>query len=265
MLAPVLRRGFVAVMNAMPAPAAALFGTSTRFARITRPLVNALVPPISAAVVVRSGPARGTRLRIHTHNEKFYWTGLHEVAVQEAFVRLLRPGDTVWDVGAHIGFFSALAARCVGQSGRVHAFEPLRANRVRLLETIEQNGLDRVEVHPSAVAGRAGTKELYGHPASAMWSLVGRSGVHERVEVQCVTLDDLFADGALGVPALVKLDVEGAELEILRGAGRLLNETDAMLLVEFTDDQLVDEARSLLPRHTFEALSDTHWLLRRAP
>ncbi len=261
MLAPaVTRRGLVALMNAVSASAAARFGTHARSARMLRPLVNALLPTAPTTVVVRAGAARGTRLRIDPRHEKFYWTGLYEVGVQETFVRVLRPGATVWDVGAHIGFFTALAARCVGPGGRVHAFEPLPANRIRLLETIELNRLG-VEVHPTAVAGRAGTRQLYGHSSTSMWSLVERTGA-QRVEVPCVTLDDLLAERSFGIPALVKIDAEGAELDILRGGLRLVTETSAVLVVEFHDAEVVEEARSLLPGHAFEALSDRHWLLR---
>ena len=264
MLAPAMaRRGLVALMNAVSASAAARFDSSGRPARVLRPFVNALLPTVPTTVVVRAGAARGTRLRIDPRLEKFYWSGCYEVGVQETFVRLLRPGATVWDVGAHIGFFTALAARCVGPGGRVHAFEPLPANRIRLLETIALNKLEEVEVHPTAVAGRAGTRQLYGHSSTTMWSLVERTN-EQRVEVPCVTLDDLLAERSFGIPALVKIDAEGAELEILRGGVRLVTETSAVLVVEFTDAEVVEEARSLLPGHTFEALSDSHWLLRGA-
>lgn len=257
------KRGFVGLMNGVPGAAAKRFDTSSRSARLLRPLVNVLLPTVPTTVVVRAGAMRGTRLRIDPRNEKFYWTGLYEVGVQEAFVSALRSGATVWDVGAHIGFFTALAARSVGPGGRVHAFEPMRANRMRLLETIELNGLEEVDVHPTAVAGEAGTRPFYAHSSTSMWSLVERNGA-SWIEVPCVTLDDLLADGSLGIPALVKIDAEGAELDILRGGQRLVTETSAVLVIEFTDDEAVREARRLLPHHTLEPLSDRHWLLRGA-
>ena len=259
----VTRRGLVAVMNSVPTAAAERFDTSSRSARMLRPLLNTLLPPTPTTVVVRAGALRGTQLRIDPRSEKFYWTGLYEVSVQEALVRLLRPGMTVWDVGAHIGFFSAFAARLVRPGGRVHAFEPLTANRVRLLENIGLNRLEEVEVHSTALADRAGAKRLYGHPSTSMWSLVERAAA-ERVEVQCLSLDDLLVSGSYGIPSLIKIDAEGAEVEILRGGLRLAMETKAMLIVEFTDASVLNEARLLLPGHAFEALSERHWLLQGA-
>jgi hypothetical protein len=95
-----------------------------------------------------------------------------------------------------------------------------------------------------------------------MWSLVERAGA-PRVEVRCVTLDQLFAQRSCGIPALIKIDAEGAELDIIRGGARIVAETNAMLVVEFTNAQGVEEARSLLPHHHFRPLSNSHWLLRR--
>ena len=237
-------RGLVALMNAVPSAAAVHFDTSARSTRVLRPLVNALLPTAPTTVVIRAGPVQGTRLQIDPRREKFYWTGRYETGVQDAFVRVLHPGATAWDVGAHIGFFTALAAQCVGRSGRVHAFEPLPANRARLLKTIELNGLAGVEVHPNAVAAFAGTRQLFGHPSTSMWSLIEGASA-ERVEVQCVTLDGLLSEGSCSIPALVKIDAEGAELDILRGGLRLANTTDAAFVVEFNDAETVAEARAL--------------------
>jgi FkbM family methyltransferase len=261
--AAVVRRGLVAAMNAVPGSVAARFGTSAGPARVFRPLLNALLPTAPTTVVIRSGVLQGTRLRIDPSREKFYWTGLYEVGVQEAFVRLLRPGDTMWDVGAHIGFFAALAASRVGPGGRVHAFEPMPANRNRLLETIELNKLDQVEVHPIAVAGQTGASHLYGNSSTSMWSLVENPG-EKRIDVPCATLDDLIADASFGTPALVKIDVEGTEVDVLRGGLRLLTETSVVLVVEFTDAAVLEEARALLPGHAFDSLSERHWLVRGA-
>lgn len=246
--------------NSLPGPIAARLRHDSQPARVARPLVNRLLPEHSVEAVVRSGPGRGIVLPIHPRREKFYWTGAHEIRVQEIFARLLRPGAVVWDIGAHIGFFSALAARLVCPGGKVHAFEPLPANRVRLRKTIELNGIREIQVHPTAIASRSGARQLYGHPSTSMWSLVERRDA-QRFEVPCVSLDDLLSDGSFGIPALVKIDAEGAELDILWGAGRLLSETSAALIVEFNDERSLNEARSLLPSRSFEELSDSHWLL----
>jgi hypothetical protein len=81
--------------------------------------------------------------------------------------------------------------------------------------------------------------------------------------VTCVTLDWVLEDGSAGVPSIVKIDAEGAEIAILLGGRQVMSETGARFIVEFTDAQVLAEARALLPERSFEALSDRHWLLTR--
>ena len=249
----------VRLLNAVPAPVASSFRSSSLAARAARPVLNRLLSAETATVTVRSGPARGLRLVVLPRREKYYWTGAYETGVQEAFVRLLRPGLTVWDIGAHIGFFTLLAARIVGPDGTVHAFEPMSANRERLLAGVSLNAAANVVVHEQAVSAVAGKAELHAHEHTTMWSLRDTGRVGEAVE--CVTLD-LLAD-ELGAPHVIKIDVERAEIDVLRGGARVLHgEARPALLVELTDERALAEARALLPEYAFEALGGNHWLLR---
>jgi FkbM family methyltransferase len=256
-------RGLVALMDRAPAWIAMSFETSTRLTRVVRPLVNPLLPKALTTVQVRAGAARGMRLRIDPRREKYYWTGLYENAVQDAFVGLLHPGATVWDIGAHIGFFTGLAARCVGPEGLVHAFEPMPANRMRLLDTVEMNQLKQVQVHAVAVAERTGTRHLYANPSTSMSSLVCHAGART-LEVSTVALDELLECQSYGIPSLVKIDAEGSELEILRGGLHLLAIPHVALLVEFNDATSAKTASALFPARRLEQLSKAHWLVRGA-
>ena len=164
---------------------------------------------------------------------------------------------TFWDVGAHVGFFTALGARLVGEQGSVHAFEPVDENRRRLEAAVERNGCANVIVHPVALSATAGEAFIHAHEASAMWSLAGEG---EGVPVQTETLDSI----RLPAPDMVKIDAEGVELEVLRGGKELLSGVRPALLVEFTTTELVEQARVLLPGYRFEHLDGNHWLLRKA-
>ena len=206
---------------------------------------------------VRSGPAQGIQLRIDPRREKFLWTGLHETGVQAAVQGLLRPGLTFWDVGAHVGLFTLLAARIVGERGSVHAFEPMEENRRRLEEAIVRNGFGNVTVHALALASKPGDALLHGHESSAMWSLAGEDAAG--VTVRCETLDSL----RLPPPDVVKVDAERVELDVLRGGSRLLASRSPSVLVELMTDDDVKDARELLPQYTFENIDERHWLLSR--
>jgi FkbM family methyltransferase len=166
---------------------------------------------------------------------------------------------TFWDVGAHIGFFSALAARLVAPGGRVHSFEPLPANRERLAQTVDLNGLaDSVDIHGCAVAVRSGRAWLHAHGATTMWSLAGDGS--DGVEVDVRTLDDLVAQ--LGVPDIVKIDIEGVEIEALCAARRLLRAGHTVFVVECLSAEVSSRLEQAVPHYEAVQVSRTHLLLR---
>lgn len=141
----------------------------------------------------------------------------------------LAPGDVFADVGANVGLYTLWAARIVGPGGRVHSFEPVPRAAAVLARNAEVNGFTQVEVNACAVGAETGTVELH-----LMALHTGRSSRYalpegERIEVPLVTLDAHLAGRP--TPRLVKIDVEGMEFEVFRGARELLRRADAPLLV----------------------------------
>lgn len=146
---------------------------------------------------------------------------------------VLRPGMTVVDVGAHCGWFTILAARLVGPSGRVVAFEPHPRSYELLLLNAWRNGLDNVTAFPWAVSEDMAEATL--HEAG------GNTGDHRIVEtedprptlgVRTVPLDALIP--RLAPVDFLKIDTQGCERRVLEGAGTLLRESpDVTMVVEF--------------------------------
>ena len=254
-----VRTAAVFIVNLVPGTLAAPFRSGGLLARTAAPLLEHVLPTGVTEVVVRSGPARGLRLMIDAQHEKFYWTGTHERAVQAALNELIRPGDIVWDVGAHIGFLSLLAARLVGPMGQVIAFEPMPANRERLLESLRLNRAENVAVHQCALSASSGKRILHGHAATAMWTLMAELGDSEGVSVRCSTLDTVVLSNP--PPALIKIDAEGAEVDVLRGGIKLITKHRPKVLIEFQDEQRLAEARELLAGHEFHQVDSNHWLI----
>ncbi|MBI5211299.1 MAG: FkbM family methyltransferase [Elusimicrobia bacterium] len=144
----------------------------------------------------------------------------------------LGPGQTVVDVGAHIGAFSLMTARLVGPSGRVFAFEPSPATLDLLRRNVERNGLAWIKVHPVALADAEGEAELFtagdqDNPAAdTLAAVAGRRAV----KVRLCRLDDILAEEGVSRVDLLKIDVEGAEHRALDGAAKTLARTSRVVL-----------------------------------
>jgi FkbM family methyltransferase len=149
---------------------------------------------------------------------------------------ILRPGDVVLDVGAHVGYYALHAARAVGVRGAVHAFEPVPANATRLRENVELNDFLNVTVNEVAVgaaAGRArfGIVTIKGESGWSSLLVAGRETARD-VELDVVTLDGYAVENGVKDVAMIKIDVQGNELDVLRGTRGLLAESGPDVLCE---------------------------------
>jgi FkbM family methyltransferase len=174
--------------------------------------------PAGTVVPVLSGQLRGARWVVGTGTHGC-WVGSYERLTREWVCRLLTPGKVAYDVGANAGFFTLLASRLVGVTGRVIAFEPAPANLLALRRHVELNAAINVEVIDAAVAEAPGSAvfEAAGSAAQGHLSDAGS------LEVQVVQMDDLVGRAVIPTPDFLKIDVEGAELRVLEGARRVLS------------------------------------------
>jgi FkbM family methyltransferase len=145
--------------------------------------------------------------------------------------------STVVDVGANVGFFTMKFALWVGEQGRVIAVEPDRENFEVLAAKVKKAGLqDRVRLHQAAAAAETGLVRLRRnelHPGDHRISFRP-----EGISVPAVTVDDLVAAAAPQSVSLVKIDVQGAEMLVLKGAKRMLDQMHPALFVEVDDGAL---------------------------
>jgi FkbM family methyltransferase len=161
-----------------------------------------------------------------------YYTDNFEPSTLKWLQGNLRPGMIVADVGAHIGFVTVFMAHLVGPSGRVYAFEPAANNLAYLNRNIAGNEVENVVVVPRAAGDVTATRTLYLAEGSDMYSLHRHplSGPVGSIAVEQVRLEDMVS-----AVDLAKIDVEGAEIEVLRGMERILGEEKRpILLVEWS-------------------------------
>jgi len=183
---------------------------------------------------------RGARWIIgsHTHG---CWLGTYEWTRQQAMVALVRPGMVVYDLGANVGFYTLLAARLVGADGLVVAFEPLPRNLGYLRRHVALNACGNVMVIEAAVSDRVGEAKLRADDNAS-----AHLGADGDLLVRTLTLDDVVFGQGLRPPTIVKVDVEGAELDVLRGAARTLETWRPTLLLSTHSTVLRRECHRVL-------------------
>ncbi|WP_315763072.1 MULTISPECIES: FkbM family methyltransferase [unclassified Bradyrhizobium] len=164
-----------------------------------------------------------------------YWSKLlnrsytYEDELELLFLGAVDVDYTFIDCGANYGYWSVLVSSAPFGSHRVIAIEPSSKNFAKLANNARVNG-DRFEVMPCAIGAARGTANLTGTKHEA-FSIAGHAGGGEQVPV--IALDDLIDDGKIAASGkyLIKLDVEGVEIEAIKGGARLLA-TDSMILCE---------------------------------
>lgn len=176
---------------------------------------------------------------------------------------VLSPGDTFYDVGANIGIYSVWAARLVGPTGAVRAFEPVPTTTEWLRRLVAANGIENVEIIAVAVSDSSGRVSMQAVPgASGLSRVVSEAEEVDRPETQLtaesVTLDQFHGLGP--PPTLVKIDVEGAEPRVLAGMAELLGSVRPVVVFESPDyggGAGVDRAVALLTDKGYEVFSLT--------
>ncbi len=157
--------------------------------------------------------------------------GVWERHLTDLFKSLVKKGMVVVDVGAHIGYYTLLAAHLVGEEGKVFAFEPAPANLVLLCRSIEANGFKNVTPVQKAVSNKRGIAKLFlSSESSGDHRMYNSHPAANFVEVETITLDEYFEDrdGRIDV---IKVDAEGAEMAILQGMSRLLASNPNLIFI----------------------------------
>ncbi|MDQ7001998.1 MAG: FkbM family methyltransferase [Ghiorsea sp.] len=167
----------------------------------------------------------------------FHYFEPEDVAV---FRKFIRPGCTVLDVGANIGQYALLAAKLMGDDGQVYAFEPSVDVRERLEKNIALNDFQHIEVLPCAVAATSGRMKFFAaneEGNQGVGSLLpaeqSRSQIRTAtgIDVDVVSLDDFCAARKLLQVDFLKIDVEGYDLEVLKGAAKLMAANPDMVIM----------------------------------
>lgn len=167
------------------------------------------VIPASLKVPFIYGPLRGFTWITGASNHG-YWLGSYERKMKKYLVENLHRGEVMLDLGAHVGYYSLLGSRLVNGGGKVYAFEPLPRNINFLRQHLALNGVQNVELFEGAIAHYEGEASF--NDASFVGARFSETG---RLKVKVFCLRKMFEEKTLPLPNVIKMDIEGAERDLI--------------------------------------------------
>ena len=206
---------------------------------------------------VDEGPARGLKYPITLPQDKGIWTGTYELEFATRVATATKRGESALDIGGWRGFFGGVMA--LAGASQVCIFEPMPANCAQIRKLIELNPNLPVSLFEAAIGEKTGQLEFEIQPETSMGKLALSPFQQEikgntRMEVQVICLDDLLANGRITSPGVIKVDVEGAEACVLRGARQLLRTHKPKLFLEIHSRNLARGCQAILLECGYEIL-----------
>lgn len=235
------------------------------------PVVGSLLHRISHQMIptdelvwgrIQDGPGEGLWLEVHPRTGAELLSGELESASQEAVAKRLKRGMIFYDLGANIGRFSLIAARIVGEEGKVFSFEPDGNLIGRTRRNAARNHLRNIVVVEAGVWSTSGVKAFQpageGSPEGGTGSVVEGHKSGTETNVRCIALDDFAREAP--APQGIKCDVEGAEVEVLRGGEMMLREHKPWILCELHSAENGLAVRKLLSEigYSCKSVDDNH-------
>jgi FkbM family methyltransferase len=197
--------------------------------------------PGELVVPVMQGPLRGKKWIVGSGNHGC-WLGSYEAQKVKAFADALMGKRVVYDLGANVGYYSLIASVRLGRIGHVIAFEPDVRNISFFRRHLSLNDINNVQIVDAAVSDQPGTAGFHQEPGRSM----GRLSDDGSVSVRTVALDDFIRESHAPAPEVMKIDVEGAEMRVLRGAEHILCELQPLIFLATHSATLQQECRTFL-------------------
>ena len=259
----------------------------TRFPS-TREFFGKLAPPLISSLGYRKihvWSRRGTQFYLK-YPEDIGWESLiihkdFELGTSDFIERFLKKGQVVFDIGANIGWYTILVAKCVGFSGQVHGFEPVPEIFKKLKDNVELNSNfnKTIKLHNVAVANE-GDKEIelfsykgLPHGLTSAKALYGDITSAKKVIVQTKTLDEIWEALCFPEIDLIKVDVEGLEYDVVHGARKLIKEVCPLWLLEinyktskafqWTPEQLMKLLKKMNSKYDFARIHEAWGFLSK--
>jgi FkbM family methyltransferase len=209
--------------------------------------------PLGSIQKIRSGYLKGHRIRLTENSNWSPLLGKWEPTMQKIFVNVIRKGQVAYDLGANNGLHGLLMARLVGQDGRVYNFEPLAENIDEIDENFGFNGITNFVNVQAAVSDHEGIAHfaLIGHHKQGALATMDKAQTGG-VEVKTITLDRFIGEGNLG-PDFIKIDIEGAEGDALKGFSGSIGRYRPLMIIELHNPEQDKAVGLFLKEHGYSA------------
>lgn len=199
----------------------------------------------TVSVKTAAGPVRW---RVDQLTSQTFLFGSYEPYMQKAFVKFVQPGSVVYDVGAHAGYHTVLCALLVGPNGSTFAFEPNPRNFRSISQQLELNSFAQVKLSKFALSDRCGTQKMDTSVSSGQSKLA----IFGDLEVETHSCDCLVETRGFLPPAVIKIDVEGHEAQVLKGALSTLKRYQPIVICDYNDSTTLDTVCQLLEPFGYE-------------
>lgn len=200
------------------------------------------------------------KLDLHDYTSWHTFFGFRDSTL-EYFKRELKYGNVVIDVGGNIGIMGLFARNIIGTTGKVYAFEPNYEIRQNYLDNVALNKYNNVFVYPFALGEKKSKNKLHviDETNSGMSTIAvdENTTVYNTMQIDIVQLDSFFESENIKKVDFIKIDVEGYELEVLKGAVKTIEKYKPILLIEI-DDKLLQRNQTN-PSHIFSFLQEMEY------
>jgi FkbM family methyltransferase len=214
--------------------------------------------PRNAVLPILQGPGRGLKWVVGSYNHGC-WLGSYEFEKQLVLRDLVKPGDVVYDIGAHVGYFTIIFSKLVGPKGRVIAFEPFKENVDWIKRHADLNRMTNIEVVQAGIGGQTGDVSF----AKGWHSATGGMTAEGDQKFKVLKLTDFIELRTAPIPQLIKFDIEGAEQDAIPAAINFLVKSRVRLLISTHSDTITKNLGQLLASHGYR-VTPLQWSNRPA-
>lgn len=174
---------------------------------------------------IKAGPLKGMKW-IAVAGTNFF-LGRYEEFKTEGLLKCVQPGDIVYDVGGHVGYYSVLSSVLAGPTGHVFVFEPRPLNIAFIKHHVQINGIENVTLLEAAVSDKTGEAGFEDKTGSG----TGHLSVDGGLKVQTLVIDEFVNGESHPYPDFLKMDIEGGEIDALNGARKTIEKSRPNLLI----------------------------------